>query len=64
MEFLEFIRAHALALPPLGKFALGMALIFGIPPLARRIRLPAVVGLLLSGIIVGPHVLGISTSQI
>lgn len=29
MEFLEFIRSHALALPPLGKFALGMALIFG-----------------------------------
>jgi Kef-type K+ transport system membrane component KefB len=55
----EGLRAHVLFLPPLGKFALGMALIFGVPPLSRRIRLPAVVGLLLSGIIVGPHVLGI-----
>ena len=58
MEVVEIIRSHALALPPLGKFALGMALIFGIPPLARRIRLPAVVGLMLSGIVFGPHVLG------
>jgi Kef-type K+ transport system membrane component KefB len=63
MEFLEFIRSHALALPPLGKFALGIALIFGIPPLARRIRLPAVVGLLLSGIVLGPHVFGIFGEQ-
>jgi len=58
MVLWEWLRTHALALPPLGKFALGMALIFGIPPLSRRIRLPAVVGLLLSGIVVGPHVLG------
>ena len=40
MEILEFIRRHALTLPPLAKFALGMALIFGIPPLSRRVRLP------------------------
>jgi len=58
MEVVEIIRSHALALPPLGKFALSMVLIFGIPPLSRRIRLPAVVGLLLSGIVMGPHVLG------
>ena len=58
MEIIEIIRSHALALPPLGKFPLGMVLIFGIPPLARRIRLPAVVGLMLSGIVFGPHVLG------
>jgi Kef-type K+ transport system membrane component KefB len=58
MEIIEIIRSHALALPPLGKFALSMALIFGIPPLSRRIRLPAVVGLLLSKIVMGPHVLG------
>jgi Kef-type K+ transport system membrane component KefB len=59
MEVVEFIRSHALALPPLAKFALGMVLIFGIPPLSRRVRLPAVVGLLLSGVVVGPHVLGL-----
>ena len=59
MEVVEFIRSHALALPPLAKFALGMVLIFGIPPLSRRVHVPAVVGLLLSGVVVGPHVLGL-----
>jgi Kef-type K+ transport system membrane component KefB len=55
MGFLEFLRTHALALPNLAKFAIGMALIVGIPPLARRGRLPAAVGLLLSGVLIGPH---------
>jgi Kef-type K+ transport system membrane component KefB len=35
-----------------------MALILVVPPLSRRARLPPVVGLLLSGIVVGPHVIG------
>jgi Kef-type K+ transport system membrane component KefB len=56
MEAFEFIRSHALALSPLAKFALGMAIIFGIPFLSRRVRLPAVVGLLLCGVLLGPHV--------
>jgi hypothetical protein len=43
----------------LAKFALGMAIIVGVPPLSRRLRLPAVVGLLLSGVVIGPHVLGV-----
>jgi Kef-type K+ transport system membrane component KefB len=59
MELLESIRSAASSLPPLTKFALGMALLLVVPPLARRARLPAVVGLLLSGVLVGPHVLGI-----
>jgi Kef-type K+ transport system membrane component KefB len=59
MEVLEWIRSHALALPQLAKFALAMAIIVGVPPLSRRVRLPAVVGLLLSGVVFGPHVLGI-----
>ena len=58
-EGFELLRSQAVSLPPLAKFALGMALIFGIPPLARRVRLPGVVGLLLSGVVIGPHVLGI-----
>lgn len=49
------LRAHAVALPLLLKFVIGMALILGVPPLCRRVRLPSVVGLLLSGIIIGPH---------
>src|SRR6476660_6813943 len=45
--------------PSLARFALGMAIIVGIPRLSRRARLPAVVGLLLSGVVLGPHVLGL-----
>src|SRR6516225_9870099 len=55
----EWLRSHALALPHLAKFAVGMAIIVGIPPLCRRARLPAVVGLLLSGVVLGPYVLRI-----
>jgi Kef-type K+ transport system membrane component KefB len=59
MGVLEFIRSHAVALPNLAKFALGMAIIIGIPPLSKKLRLPAVVGLLLCGVLIGPHVLGV-----
>jgi Kef-type K+ transport system membrane component KefB len=62
-DVLEFARSHALAMPPLAKFALGMAIIFGVPALSRRLRLPAVVGLLLSGIVLGPHVLDVFGTQ-
>jgi Kef-type K+ transport system membrane component KefB len=52
----EWLRSHVLALP-LARFALGMVVIFGVPPLVRRLRLPAVVGLLLAGVVLGPYVL-------
>jgi len=55
----EWLHSQALSLPHLAKFALGMAIIVGIPPLSRRARLPAVVGLLLCGVVIGPHVLGL-----
>ena len=55
----EWLHSQALSLPHLAKFALGMAIIVGIPPLSRRARFPAVVGLLLSGVVLGPHVLGL-----
>jgi Kef-type K+ transport system membrane component KefB len=55
----EWFRSQALATPSLAKFAIGMAIIVGIPPLCRRARLPAVVGLLLSGVVLGPYVLRI-----
>lgn len=48
----------ALFLPDLAKSALGMAIIFGVPPLCRRVGLPAIVGLLLCGVVLGPHVVG------
>ena len=59
MDILELIRSHAASLPLLARFAIAMALIVGIPPLARWARLPVVVGLLLGGIVVGPYGLGI-----
>ena len=63
MNTFDFIRSHALALPPLTKFALAMAIIFGVPLLSRRVRLPAAVGLLLSGVLIGPHVLDVYGTQ-
>src|SRR5262249_42073882 len=63
MEIVEFIRTHATALPDLAKFALGMMIIWGVPLLSRRVRLPGIVGLLLSGVVIGPHVLGIFGEQ-
>src|SRR4029453_18822312 len=59
MEVLDALRSQALTLPPLAKFAILMAIIVGVPPLARRVRLPGMVGLLLSGVVLGPHVLGV-----
>jgi Na+:H+ antiporter len=63
MNAVDFIRSQALALPPLTKFALGMAVVFGVPVLSRRVRLPAAVGLLLSGVVLGPHVLDVFGTQ-
>jgi Kef-type K+ transport system membrane component KefB len=59
MDILDFIRSHAVVLPNIVKFALAMAIIVGIPALSRRIRIPGVVGLLLTGAVIGPHVLGL-----
>jgi Kef-type K+ transport system membrane component KefB len=59
VEWVDALRLSALALPPLAKFAIAMAVIVGVPPLARRVRLPEMVGLLLVGVVLGPHVLGL-----
>ena len=58
MELLDALRPHVLALPPLAKFAIAIAVIVGVPPLSRRVGLPETVGLLLFGVALGPHVLG------
>jgi Kef-type K+ transport system membrane component KefB len=59
MHALEFLRSYAVSLPDLAKFAIGLAVIFGVPSLSRWVRLPPVVGLLLSGVILGPHCLDV-----
>jgi len=43
----------------LAKFALGMVMLAVIPLVSRRMHIPAAVGLLLGGILVGPYVLDI-----
>ena len=58
MDLLDAIRSHVLALQDLAKFAVIVAVIVGVPRQAARIRLPAMVGLLLFGVALGPHVLG------
>ena len=57
-QFLDLIRDHLFTLPVLAKFALGMVMIVTIPRLCRRLHVPAAVGLLLGGVIIGPYVLG------
>jgi Kef-type K+ transport system membrane component KefB len=56
---LEVVRSHLLALPLLAKFAIFMAVIFGVQPLAKRIRVPSMVLLLLCGVVLGPYVLDV-----
>src|SRR5271167_407622 len=55
---LEFIRHYVLSLSALERFALILVMLVTIPRLCRRVHVPAAVGLLLSGVIVGPYVLG------
>ncbi len=59
MELLDALKSLELALPPLAKFAIALAIVVGVPPLARRVGIPEMVGLLLFGVVLGPHVLGL-----
>lgn len=47
-------------LPPLARFCVAMLIFFTVPPLCRRARLPAVVGLLVAGLVIGPFGLGVA----
>lgn len=47
-------------LPPLARFSVAMLILFTVPPLCRRARLPAVVGFLAAGVLVGPHCLEVA----
>lgn len=59
----EYLRTAFAGLPVLAKFAISIALIAFVPTLSRRVRLPPVVGLLLSGVVFGPHVLDVFRDQ-
>ena len=58
-ELLHLLRTHVASLSPLARFAVSLAVIFAIPPISGRMRLPSVVGLLIAGILLGPYVLDI-----
>jgi Kef-type K+ transport system membrane component KefB len=60
---LDALRSHILALPDLAKFAVIVAAIVGVPRLATLVRVPPMVGLLLFGVLLGPHVLGFFGEQ-
>jgi Kef-type K+ transport system membrane component KefB len=47
-------------MPPLARFCVAMLILSTIPPLCRRVRVPAVVGLLAAGVVVGPFGLGVA----
>jgi Kef-type K+ transport system membrane component KefB len=55
----EVIGTTLSSLPQLAKFAIVMAVFVGVPPLARRMRLPEQVGLILMGVVLGPHGTGL-----
>jgi Kef-type K+ transport system membrane component KefB len=63
MEVLDFVRMHLMAWPPLAKAAVALALIVGVPPLCKRVRIPSVVGLLLAGVVIGPHGLDVISER-
>ena len=56
---ISFLGDHLFTLPTLAKFAVGMVMLVIIPRLSRRLQIPVPVGLLLSGVLVGPYVLDI-----
>ena len=56
---ISFVRDYLFTMPVLAKFAVGMVMLVAIPRLSRRVHVPVPVGLLLSGVIVGPYVLDI-----
>src|SRR6059058_2920950 len=60
---LDWMRSHALSLPLLAKFAVALGVIVVVPQLSRRLRVPAVVLFLVSGVIFGPYGLDLIGKQ-
>lgn len=52
---MESIRGFLHGLPLFSRFALAMALLLVMPRLAERARLPAIVGFIAAGFVLGPH---------
>ena len=52
---LDWLLESLTQLPLLARFAFAMTVLLTVPALCKRIRLPAVVGLLVAGVLFGPH---------
>ena len=63
MLVLETINRAIEFLPVLARAAILLLLIVTIPRLSRRVHLPEAVGLLLSGVVLGPHILDVFPRQ-
>ena len=63
MSVLETINRAIELLPVLARAMIFFVLLVAIPRLSRRVRLPDAVGLLLSGVVLGPHVLDVFPRQ-
>ena len=59
MSVVEFLHRVIETPPVLARFATLMAVIVIVPRLSRQVRLPEAVGLLLSGVVLGPHMLDV-----
>jgi Kef-type K+ transport system membrane component KefB len=63
VDWLDALRSHLVALPNMAKFAIVLAIIVGVPPLARRLRIPELIALLFFEILLRPHVLGVARAD-
>jgi len=62
-RILNFIDHYVLTLSALGKFSIVLVMLIFLPRLCRRVHVPPAVGLLLGGVIIGPYVLGWTTTD-
>ena len=56
---MEFIAAHGIDIPPLGRAAILATLLIFAPWAARRLKVPEPVFCILVGVLLGPHVIGV-----
>ncbi|WP_233890033.1 cation:proton antiporter [Paraburkholderia flagellata] len=55
MQWFDTVRSALLALPSLAKLAILTAVVVGAPTLARRLRIPELIVLLIFGVLLGPY---------
>lgn len=63
MPWIDALRSHLLALPNFAKLGIITAIIVGAPALARRLKIPELIALLVFGVLLGSHVLGVYGSD-